>query len=502
MTELHWVITKELQDETTSYLFQKSKSQTMPERGFLGVIYAGNGCIRRSLFLRKIIPQQANWVRWTNEGLMFEAVYFSKALNEISDSRPGAGLIMVHSHPLFGGSIDKPPIASDPDLLHEKRLLYYLARALPIGAPVASGIVDGSGAWRVREYWWYRPKTLDDIKKARYRMDKSFFKDACALRIVSSDRVVVHKYRNYQIEINATAVDSTLLLWGKKGHLILSNLRIGVAGLGGVGSIITEYLARLGVGELVLVDYDIAKEENRNRLIGLKRSEVGIPKIKFAARIARQASTATAFKVRTFRGSVAEREGLKYLLDSDVILNAADSAFARQVLDHVSYAYLIPVIDGGTILKVKKDGTVYGKSQITKAGLGNACLECSGSYTQEDATLSREDPSMQGPEAYIQAAEQGGKKPPRGPSVISHNGLVAALMVQRLLTTVLGFPPYGKRGEQRYYVQAGNLQWMLATECKPDCPKREWIGLGDSHPVPVGIDLAWKQMREEESSIA
>jgi hypothetical protein len=105
--------------------------------------------------------------------------------------------------------------------------------------------------------------------------------------------------------------------------------------------------------------------------------------------------------------------------------------------------------------------------------------------------------AMQGAGAYVQATSGTNVKPPHAPSVISHNGLVAALMVQRLLSTVLSFPPHGK-GEQRYNVEDGDLQWMLKTECDADCLKHEWVGLGDSHPVPVCIDTAWQLMRKQE----
>jgi sulfur carrier protein ThiS adenylyltransferase len=46
---------------------------------------------------------------------------------------------------------------------------------------------------------------------------------------------------------------------------ILSKSSIGIAGLGGLGSNAAISLARLGIGRLVLIDYDIVEEENLNR---------------------------------------------------------------------------------------------------------------------------------------------------------------------------------------------------------------------------------------------
>jgi len=504
LKELHLVITKQLQDEALSYLFrQDDQSSFLPERGFLGVIHSGGGVLRRSLFLRRIIPQQEGWVTWTNHGLSFDPAYFSRALDAVSESALGAGLIIVHSHPGLGGSINTPPRPSKPDLYHERTLLYHLSHALPPGSPVAAGIVDCSGAWRICEYHWPRPATAKEARSKRFGINSASHSDASAIRIVSSDALTVYHYgRKTSIEADAKTVDSTLRLWGSLGQQILGNLRVGIAGLGGVGSILAEFLARLGIGELVLVDFDIVKEENLNRLVGVRREELGKPKIKYAARICRQASTAAPFKVRTFRGSVSERDGLKHLLDADIIMNAADSAFVRQVLDHVSYAYAIPVIDGGTTLVVgARHGETIGKSQTGEAGPGQPCLECTGAYTQEEATLAREDPSTVGPSSYVQMiGQEAGEEPPRAPSVISYNGLVAALMVQRLLSTVLGLPPKGKRGQQRYYVELGELNWGPTIQCKEGCPKQSWVGLGDSHPVPVGVDPLWKKMRQQKEA--
>ncbi len=79
----------------------------------------------------------------------------------------------------------------------------------------------------------------------------------------------------------------TAVIRGEEGRRVLAGLRVGVAGVGGVGSILVEFLARLGVGGLVLVDYDVLKEENLNRSLGARREDVGRPKIEYLARVAR-----------------------------------------------------------------------------------------------------------------------------------------------------------------------------------------------------------------------
>ena len=47
------------------------------------------------------------------------------------------------------------------------------------------------------------------------------------------------------------------LLIGKNNLIKLQNSKVIIYGIGGVGSFVCEALARAGVGNLVLVDYDV-----------------------------------------------------------------------------------------------------------------------------------------------------------------------------------------------------------------------------------------------------
>jgi sulfur carrier protein ThiS adenylyltransferase len=48
-------------------------------------------------------------------------------------------------------------------------------------------------------------------------------------------------------------------------HAVVKNSSVGIAGLGGLGSAIAIALARVGVGKLVLVDFDVVEPSNLNR---------------------------------------------------------------------------------------------------------------------------------------------------------------------------------------------------------------------------------------------
>lgn len=71
----------------------------------------------------------------------------------------------------------------------------------------------------------------------------------------------------------------TELLIGKDGIEKIKNAKVAVFGLGGVGSYVAEALARVGIGHLVLVDFDKYDVTNINRQLGAYHSTIGRYKV-------------------------------------------------------------------------------------------------------------------------------------------------------------------------------------------------------------------------------
>ena len=65
------------------------------------------------------------------------------------------------------------------------------------------------------------------------------------------------------------------LFWGADAQNILKNAHIAVFGLGGVGGFCAESLARAGVGELTIVDFDTVSTSNINRQLVALHSTIG-----------------------------------------------------------------------------------------------------------------------------------------------------------------------------------------------------------------------------------
>ncbi len=72
-----------------------------------------------------------------------------------------------------------------------------------------------------------------------------------------------------------------ILYWGEENQEILAKKHVAIFGLGGVGGFCAEALARAGVGNLTIVDFDTVSESNINRqsvafysTVGQKKTEL------------------------------------------------------------------------------------------------------------------------------------------------------------------------------------------------------------------------------------
>mgnify|MGYP001218943433 FL=1 len=79
-----------------------------------------------------------------------------------------------------------------------------------------------------------------------------------------------------------------VLHWGEKNQQQLANCSVLVAGLGGLGAIVSQLLARAGVGTLYLVDDGKIDPPDLNRQLLYSEADLGQPKLAVAAARLRQ----------------------------------------------------------------------------------------------------------------------------------------------------------------------------------------------------------------------
>jgi len=135
----------------------------------------------------------------------------------------------------------------------------------------------------------------------------------------------------------------TRLLFGAKGMERLSKARITVAGLGAVGSYAVEGLARAGVGNLRLVDFDSVHQSNINRQLYALDSTLGRLKVDVAKQRVLDINPACNVETQVlFIDEVTAPEALDPV--PDILIDAIDSLSPKVDLLASAIEHKVPLI--------------------------------------------------------------------------------------------------------------------------------------------------------------
>jgi len=126
---------------------------------------------------------------------------------------------------------------------------------------------------------------------------------------------------------------------------LLRGKTVGIAGAGGLGSNCAVALARVGVGKLVIADFDVIDESNLNRQYYFYK-QIGVKKV--LALQENLSQIAPSVQVQIFDMQV-EKEHVKSLFSGcDVLVEAFDNAAAKKMLIETAIEQLpdIPIVSG------------------------------------------------------------------------------------------------------------------------------------------------------------
>lgn len=229
--------------------------------------------------------------------------------------------------------------------------------------------------------------------------------------------------------------DRQIRAFGEEGQQKLEKQRVGIVGLGGIGSQVSQALAHLGIRDFVLVDPDRVEWSNLNRLVGATPAdaEESRSKVEVAGRLIRSVNpnacvTSHALDLRT-------AEALVQLKDRDVVFGAVDNDGARLVLTELTAAYRIVYIDSATDFPPDETGAIHFGGRVVVARPGHLCLLCAHEIDSEVAKIELEPP-----ETRVVREEHGYGLGPAVPSpaVISLNAVVANAAVTEFICLVTG----------------------------------------------------------------
>ncbi len=131
---------------------------------------------------------------------------------------------------------------------------------------------------------------------------------------------------------------------GFEGQLKILRSRAAVLGLGGLGGLIAELLARMGVGRLILADGDLFSEDNLNRQV--LSSEPNLHKCKAEVAVERVREINAGVDALGVAERLAAPGMAKLLAGADVGIDALDSIASRYDLQAACAEVGVPMVHG------------------------------------------------------------------------------------------------------------------------------------------------------------
>lgn len=295
--------------------------------------------------------------------------------------------------------------------------------------------------------------------------------------------------------------DRQALMFGEHGQKLLRDAKVGVIGAGGAGSLLIEYLARLGVGHVVVTDPDKIEPSNLSRVVGATYWDARLPfsssslpwlrhwalklaslKVAIARRVAKKANPSVRIEVMTEDFSRMHC-ALKFA-DCDFLFLAADSMSARLVFNAIVHQYFVPGIQVGAKVVVNEDSDRLADSFSVVRWLSPStnCLWCSGMISPNQLAIEAKSEKERKEQAYGTAQ--------KNPSVITMNALAAAQAANDFLFSYLGLhDPSVTVTPRRFRHLSRSVideTYPASAEC-PECSqaRHSRFGMGDAARLPV-----------------
>jgi molybdopterin-synthase adenylyltransferase len=330
----------------------------------------------------------------------------------------GCVLIEAHSHPFSRRNVD----FSSLDVDGQAEMVSYLSDILPGRAYGA--IVLGQAAIR-GQLWLPAGRTAVPLHTVRV-----VGPTVQVLRADGTPNTCLSGLPD--VAVNDLYHRQALAL-GSAGHRKLEQTVVGIVGLGGLGSVVAQQLAYLGVRSLLLVDDDNVEPSNLNRLVGATQENVGQPKAKVAARYIRSINSGA--DVTALQVNVRSVGALSRLSQCEVLFGCVDTDSARLILNELANAYLIPYIDCGVGIEVDAGKIKDAGGRVIVWVPGRPCLLCAKEIDTRIAAEELESTPQR--DFRKQYGYVSGASIPE-PAVISLNGLVASVAVTEFLALTTG----------------------------------------------------------------
>ena len=434
------------------------------------------GANRTTSIVKEIVlPDEGD--RAVHGNVAFVGDYFLRAANLAAAN--DAGVALLHSHPGGHGWQQMSPDDVAAEHGHAAQALALTDQPL-LGMTLATGDYSWSG-----RTW---PRAAHNHVR----------QDCRTVRVVGDALRITHHPNGAQAPKTDNRLMRTISVWGADAQADLARLRIGIVGLGSVGSMVAEALVRSGAGYLTLIDFDSIKEHNLDRVMHATRRDVelGRSKVEMLRRALPGSATNPDLHIDALELSVTEPDGWAAALDCDVLFSCVDRPWGRHVLNLAAYAHLIPVIDGGIRATGGPHGMIGADWKVHTAAPGRRCLQCLRQYDPAAVNMEREG-QLDDPR-YIEGLPADHPLRARE-NVFAFSMNVASLEVLQLISMVVAPQGIADLGGQTYHAVTGELD-NDTRDCNPGCPYHgELLAAADQAPVMTGPHPAADEARTERA---
>ena len=309
------------------------------------------------------------------------------------------------------------------------------------------------------------------------------------IRILGKDR-----YRCYfddslmKIPERRESLRRTFDTWGNEAQSLLMRLQFGIVGVGSVGSIVAEALARIGVTRITLIDPDVVEAHNLDRLIHSTTEDIGSLKVDVSREGIQASTTAETIDVISISKPIQTTSAYLAALDCDFLFSCVDRPVARDVLNHIANSHLIPVIDGGVAIEMQTNRDILSSAHWRAHIISpyHRCLRCNGQYNTSMVVMEL-DGSLDDP-SYVTTLEQENRG--FNQNVFPFSMSVASMEINLMIRYIIALDWWPTVKQQDYQFVTSEIR-IINDECHSACAFIPRRGIGDlGNPDYLESDVA------------
>ena len=397
----------------------------------------------------------------------------------------GLGYLAVHNH----GGVDSVAFSRDDLASHERGYpaLLDIVNGPPVGALVFAKRAVAADLW------------LSNGDRLLLR--------ECRVVGRSVDRLYPSP-RATPVCATKSMYERQVRLLTDMGQTLLRATKVGVIGVGGVGSWLVGNLAHLGVGHIVIADPERIEDTNLSRVLGATRfharmlltsrggwlRRVGLRlatrKVTIARGVAKRANPNIV--VDCLASDIVNDATARAFADCDYVFLAADSHQARCVFNALVHQFLIPGMQVGTRVRqntttAKLDAMYINVRPVTP---DFGCLWCAGVVDPGRLQLEAMSEGERARQNYIEGEPAA--------SVVTLNSVGVGLAVNDFLLAWTGLLPTDSerlRHHLRYWPLEHKLHNRTPSSTYEDCcdcstTERSRFGRGSNWDLPTRASSA------------